>query len=261
MTDSTLQFTGKIVLVTGAARGIGRATAERFARKGASVALVDLDRTEAQAVAKGICAEGHRAIVLAADVSDSGAVREAVAQCANTYQRIDVLVSNAGIHFARGIEEYTDEDIDRIVSVNLKGTLYVVRAALPHLRATRGSIVSVSSMTGLVGQDRGAVYVATKGALISLTKALALELAADGIRVNCVCPAGVDTPLMREWAATLPDADVALRGQAAMHLMNRMATPDEIAAAIVFLASPEAAFITGVALPIEGGATLGYRRT
>jgi NAD(P)-dependent dehydrogenase (short-subunit alcohol dehydrogenase family) len=172
-----------------------------------------------------------------------------------------VLVSNAGIHFARGIDEYTDDDIERIVSVNLKGTLHVVRAALPHLRATRGSIVSVSSMTGLVGQDRGAVYVATKGALISLTKALALELAGDGIRVNCVCPAGVDTPLMREWAATLPDADDALRSQAAMHLMNRMATPEEIAAAIVFLASPDAAFITGVALPIEGGATLGYRRT
>jgi NAD(P)-dependent dehydrogenase (short-subunit alcohol dehydrogenase family) len=261
VTDQTLQFAGRVVLVTGAARGIGRATAERFARKGASVALVDVDRAEAQSVAKTICAEGRRAIVLAADVADSGAVREAVAQCADALQRIDVLVSNAGIHFARGIEEYTDEDIDRIVSVNLKGSLYVVRAALPHLRATRGSIVSVSSMTGLVGQDRGAVYVATKGALISLTKALALELSADGIRVNCVCPAGVDTPLMRAWAATLPDADVALRGQAAMHLMNRMATPDEIAAAIVFLASPEAAFITGVALPIEGGATLGYRRT
>ena len=261
MTEKRLPFDGRVVLVTGAARGIGRATAERFAREGASLALLDVESTEAQAVATAICAEGRRAIVLNADVADSAAVRRAVTQCVDAFQRIDVLVSNAGIHFARGIEEYTDDDIDRIVSVNLKGALHAVRAALPHLRAVRGTIVSVSSMTGLVGQDRGAVYVATKGALISLTKALALELAADGIRVNCVCPAGVDTPLMREWAATLPDADDALRGQAAMHLMNRMASPEEIAAAIVFLASPEAAFITGVALPIEGGATLGYRRT
>ena len=115
-------------------------------------------------------------------------------------------------------------------------------------------------MTGLVGQTHGAVYVATKGALISLTKALALELASDGIRVNCVCPAGVDTPLMRYWAATLPDPAGVLRDQAAMHLTNRLASPEEIAAAILFLASPDASFITGVALPVEGGATLGYRR-
>ena len=261
MNDRTLRFADHVVLVTGAGRGIGRATAERFAAEGASVSLLDVDAKAAQEVADSISADGRRATVLAADVADSGAVRSAVVRCVEVFERIDVLVSNAGIHFARAVDEYTDADIDRIVSVNLKGTLHVVRAALPHLRRTRGSIVSVSSMTALVGQDRGAVYVATKGALISLTKALALELAADGIRVNCVCPAGVDTPLMREWAATLPDAQDALRSQATMHLTNRMATPQEIAAAILFLASSEAAFITGVALPIEGGATLGYRRT
>lgn len=251
----------RVVLVTGGARGIGRATAERFAQEGASVAILDRDRNEAEAAAKRICAEGRRAIVLAVDVTDSCAVRNAVEQCVETFGRLDVLVSNAGIHFARAIDQYSDEDIDRILSVNLKGTLYVIRAAVPRLRETRGSIVAVSSMTGLVGQDRGAVYVATKGAIISLTKALALELGADGIRVNCVCPAGVDTPLMRDWAATLPDPEAVLRSQAAMHLTNRMATPEEIASAIAFLASPSAAFITGVALPIEGGSTLGYRRT
>jgi NAD(P)-dependent dehydrogenase (short-subunit alcohol dehydrogenase family) len=115
-------------------------------------------------------------------------------------------------------------------------------------------------MTGLVGQSHSAVYVATKGAVISMTKALALELGADGIRVNCICPAGVDTPLMRDWAATLPDPKEVLRGQAAMHVTNRMATADEIASAILSLASPAASFIAGVALPVEGGATLGYRR-
>jgi NAD(P)-dependent dehydrogenase (short-subunit alcohol dehydrogenase family) len=173
---------------------------------------------------------------------------------------LDVVVNNAGIHFARAVDEYSDEEWNRILSVNLSGAFYTVRAALPALRRSRGSIVIVSSMTALVGQDRGAAYVASKGALVSMTKALALELAGDGIRVNCVCPAGVDTPLMRSWAATLPEPEAVLRGQAEMHLLNRLATSEEIAAAIAFLASPDASFITGAILPVEGGATLGYRR-
>ena len=254
-------FRDQVVLVTGAAKGIGRATAERFAAEGAHIALLDRDAAELDAAVKSICATGRRALPMTVDVSDGDAVRTAVAACVESFGTLNVLVNNAGIHFARAIDEYTDDEIDRILSVNLKGALHTIRAAVPHLRATCGSIVSVSSMTGLVGQDRGAVYVATKGALISLTKALALELAPDGIRVNCVCPAGVDTPLMREWAATLPDPAAVLRGQAAMHLMNRLATADEIAAAIVFLASSAASFITGIALPVEGGATLGYRRS
>ena len=254
------RFSAQAVLVTGAARGIGRATAELFANEGARVALLDRDEREAEAVSAGIRKKGGEAFAIPADVADPAALRCAVARCLSAWGRLTILVNNAGIHFARAVDEYTDDDIDTILAVNLKGALHAVRAALPALRASRGTIVSVSSMTGLVGQDRGAVYAATKGALISLTKALALELARDGIRVNCVCPAGVDTPLMRHWAATLPDPEEVLRGQAAMHLTNRLASPEEIAAAILFLASPEAAFITGVALPVEGGATLGYRR-
>jgi len=156
---------------------------------------------------------------------------------------------------------HTDEEWQRIFAVNVNGAFYTTRAALPALRRSRGVVINVSSMTALVGQSHGAAYVASKGALVSLTRALALELAPDGIRVNCVCPAGVDTPLMRSWAATLPDPAAVLKGQAEMHLLNRLATAGDIAAAIVFLASPAAAFITGTILPVDGGATLGYRRT
>jgi NAD(P)-dependent dehydrogenase (short-subunit alcohol dehydrogenase family) len=257
MTDE--RFQGRTVLVTGAAKGIGRATAEQFASAGARVALVDRDRETLTAVCDAL---GERGSVLAlpADVSVAADLDRAAARCVEAFGGIDVLVNNAAVHFARAIDAYTAEEMDWILGVNLKGALHAVRAALPALRRAKGNIVSVSSMTGLVGQANGAVYVASKGALISLTRALALELGADGIRVNCVCPAGVDTPLMRGWAATMENPEEVLKGQAAMHLTNRMATPDEIAAAILFLASPSASFITGIALPVEGGATLGYRR-
>jgi NAD(P)-dependent dehydrogenase (short-subunit alcohol dehydrogenase family) len=257
MTD--LSFAGKTALVTGGAKGIGRATAARFLEAGASVAIVDVDRDGLAAALRELDAPG-RLVAVPADMSAADEVERAVHACVQAHGRLDVLVNNAAVHFARAVDEYTTAEIDRIIDVNLKGTLYAIRSALPSLRQSRGSIVSVSSMTGLVGQANGSVYVATKGAIISMTKALALELGGDGIRVNCVCPAGVDTALMRNWAATTADPEATLRGQGAMHLMNRMAEPEEIAGAILFLASPDAAFITGTTLPIEGGATLGYRR-
>lgn len=253
-------FTSKTVLVTGAARGIGCATAQAFAKAGARVALVDRDEPLVKRVAAEICGDGRQTVALVADVSRSAEVDRAVAACASTFGGLDILVANAGISFARAIDEYTDEEWDRILSVNLDGAFYTIRAAVPLLRQTHGCIVIVSSMTGLVGQSHGAAYDASKGALISMTRSLALELAPDRVRVNCVCPAGVDTPLMRSWAATLPDPESVLEQQAEMHVVRRMAAPDEIAAAILFLASPAASFITGIALPVEGGATLGYRR-
>jgi NAD(P)-dependent dehydrogenase (short-subunit alcohol dehydrogenase family) len=221
--------------------------------------LLDRD-SEALSELSGAFGRADGLLALTADVSIAADVNRAVAECVGRFGAIDVLVNNAAVHFARAVDAYSAEEIDQILDVNLKGALHAVRASLPALRRAKGNIVSVSSMTGLVGQANGAVYVASKGALISLTRALALELGTDGIRVNCVCPAGVDTPLMRGWAATMENPEEVLRGQAAMHLTNRMATPDEIASAILFLASPSATFITGIALPVEGGATLGYRR-
>jgi NAD(P)-dependent dehydrogenase (short-subunit alcohol dehydrogenase family) len=256
MTDA---FAGKAVFVTGAAKGIGRAAAEQFACAGASVAMFDRD-AEIDAAAASLATAGGRTIGLVGDVSSRREVERAIDRCLEHFGRLDVLISNAGIHFARAIDEYTDEEWTRMLDVNLTGTFYAIRAALPALRRAHGAIVCVSSMTALVGQSRGAAYVASKGAIVSMTKALALELAPD-VRVNCVCPAGVDTPLMRSWANTTPDPQAVLRQQAAMHLTNRLASAEEIASAIFFLASPAASFITGVALPVEGGATLGYRRT
>jgi NAD(P)-dependent dehydrogenase (short-subunit alcohol dehydrogenase family) len=261
MTGPTARvFDGRTVLVTGAAKGIGRATAEQFVNAGARVALVDRDADALAAACEALAPRGS-VRAMPADVSNAAEVDRAVAACVSAFGGLDILVNNAAVHFARAIERYTADEIDLLLGVNLKGALHSVRSSVAALRQSKGTIISVSSMTGIVGQANGAVYVATKGALISLTKALALELGPDGIRVNCVCPAGVDTPLMRGWAETMPDPAEVLRGQAAMHLMNRMATPDEIAAAILFLASPAASFITGVALPVEGGATLGYRRS
>ena len=254
-------FTGKTAVVTGAAKGIGLAVARHFAREGAAVALVDRDGAAlnmAAAEVNGV--RSGSALPLEADVSSSGDVTRAVQSAVAHFGGCDVLVNNAGIHFARALDAYTDDEWQRVLAVNVNGAFYTTRAALPALRRSRGVIVMVSSMTALVGQDKGAAYVASKGALVSMTKALALELAGDGIRVNCVCPAGVDTPLMRSWAATLPDPEGVLRGQADMHLLKRLASADDIANTIAYLASPAASFITGTVIPVEGGATLGYRR-
>lgn len=232
----------RVALVTGVASGIGRAVAERLVADGATVVGLDLR------------AEGpDRVEVVAGDVTDRAAVDAVVAYAVAAHGRLDVVANVAGIPQFGRVDDLSDAEWQRQLDVNLTGPFTVCRAALPHLRATRGCIVNVASIAGLQGQAYTAAYCASKGGLVALTRALAVELALDGVRVNCVCPAAVDTPLLAEVAHRIPpDADPRLLDRLQM-LMPGLVTPGQVADAVAWLASDAAALVTGQALALDGG--------
>ena len=232
----------RVALVTGAASGIGWAVAERLRDDGAAVVGFDLRDRGPDGVE-----------MVAGDVTDRAAVDAAVAHAVAAQGRLDVVANVAGIPQFGRVDDIDDEEWARSLAVNLTGPFTVCRAALPHLRATRGCIVNVASIAGLEGQAYTAAYCASKGGLVLLTRALAVELAPDGVRVNCVCPAAVDTPLLADVAPRIPaDADPRLLDRLQM-LMPGLVTPGQVAAAVAYLASDEAAFVTGHALALDGG--------
>jgi meso-butanediol dehydrogenase/(S,S)-butanediol dehydrogenase/diacetyl reductase len=232
----------RVAFVTGAASGIGYSVAERLRDDGATVVGFDL---------RG---EGPPGLeVLAGDVTDRAAVEAALAHVVGTHGQLDVVANVAGIPQFGRVDELGDDEWQRSLDVNLTGPFLVCRAALPHLRATRGCIVNVASIAGLEGQAYTAAYCASKGGLVLLTRALAVELAPDGVRVNCVCPAAVDTPLLAEVAPRIPaDSDPRLLDRLQM-LMPGLVSPADVAAAVAYLASDAARMVTGVALPLDGG--------
>jgi len=248
------RFEGRVALVTGAGSGIGRATAVRFAEEGAAVACLDIskDRLD-ETVADLISKHGVKAIGAQCDVSDEDSVQAAV-ETASELGRIQVLANVAGIggfHHAHDVPVAT---WNKIIGVNLTGTFLVTRAALPALLDGGGSIVNVASTAGLVGSAYSASYCASKGGIVMLTKALAIEYADKGVRVNAVAPGGVQTPLLGDFANSLPE------GADAKHLhkiISRMGycEPEDIATAIAFLASDESYYTTGAILSIDGGIT------
>lgn len=247
-----MRFDGRVVLVTGGGRGIGRATTEAFHREGARVAFTARDTARGQAAAAAL----GDALVVPADVRRPGDCARAVADTLGRFGRLDVLVNNAGVIYRnRTIDQLTESEWDETFAVNVKGAFLMSRAALDALRAARGAIVNVASYTGLVGFAGAAAYAASKAALVNLTRSLALDHAGEGLRVNCVCPGSVDTEMIHAAWAAFPDREAARRAWEAKHPLGRIATAAEVAAAILFLASDEARFITGVALPVDGGIT------
>lgn len=248
----------KVVLITGAANGIGRECALACAREGAVVAVADIDYEQARSTAADV---GPTSFAVDCDVTDGNSVAKAVAAVLERCGRMDGLHNNAGIASpSKPLEQTSEEEWDRLFAVNLKSLLWTTRAALPALKESRGSILNTASMVGLIGQSDHAAYSATKGGMIALTKSMALDYAGFGVRVNAICPAGVWTPMLEQWAATQPDPAGIHDYLDRIHALGYCPRGDVIADAAVFLLSDHARFLTGCILPVSGGAELGYRR-
>jgi len=248
----------RIVFLTGAASGIGRECALACAREGASVVVADLDLDRARQTAADL---GPTALAVECDVADGLSVERAVAAALARFGRIDAVHNNAGISTpSKPLDETSEVEWDRLLAVNLKSIFWTTRAALPALKQSRGAILNTASMVGLIGQANHAAYTATKGAMIALTKSMALDYAPFGIRVNAVCPAGVWTPMLEQWAAEQPDPAGIHAYLDQIHALGYCPRGDVIGDAAVFLLSDRARFITGCILPVSGGAELGYRR-
>lgn len=245
------RFDGKHALVTGAASGIGRATALRLAAEGARVFCADIDEGKLKDTAEAIRSAGGQASTGKLDVSDAESCRACVEAALEQSGRLDVLCNVAGIGIYSHATELSQEQWQRVIGVNLSGTFYMSQLAIPHLIESGGNIVNVASTAGLVGVAYAAAYCASKGGVVLLTRSLAVELAHRGIRVNCVCPGGVDTPLIRDFR--LPEGAKLELFQRMQSLGPPLAKPEEIAASIAYLASDEARFINGTALAIDGG--------
>jgi len=242
----------RVALVTGATRGIGRACAELLVRRGWSVVAVARDARELERMRSRL---GERCAWVAGDVSEPGVSGEAVLAAIERFGGLHAAVGNAGVTLAARVDDTTDEQLERMLAVNVKALVHLARAAHEPLARTRGSLTVVASNKGLVAQRGSPVYVATKGAAVQLARALALDWAAEGVRVNAVCPGLVDTGMLRSFAAAQPDPARACAALATEQPLGRLATPEECAEAILWLASPAASFVTGVALPVDGGFT------
>lgn len=246
------EATEQVVLITGAASGIGAATARGFAEAGWSVVLGDVAEDPLRVVEASIRGNGGSALGLVVDVRDESSVRSMVAAAVERFGGFDAVCPNAGIGFPERPFEETRPDVDRLIDVNLRGAISVLLIALPHVRPG-GSVVITSSTSGLLAHDGGAVYAATKIALIGLGRSLALELAPRSIRVNMVCPGAVNTPMIRDVWGSEAEAERALEEYARDNPLGRFAEPEDVAEAIMFLASSKARHITGVSLRVDGG--------
>jgi len=250
------RLAGKTALITGAGTGIGRAIAQAMAREGAEVALAARRSELLDAVAREIVGAGGVAVAIQCDVTNHASVDSALAATVKRFGQLNVVVNNAGAALVADAEKTSDDEWQRILDVNLTGTFFVSRAALPEFRrAGGGAIVNIGSVLGLVARKDRAAYCAAKGGVTSLTKAMALDHAHEKIRVNCICPSIVETPLGTASLASTGDLEEARRVRAREIPLGRLGRPEDVAELAVYLASEEASWVTGAAWPLDGGLT------
>ncbi len=254
-----MKLRGKVAIVTGGSKGIGFGCARVFARHGAQVVMASRGEEEGRKAEEQLRQTGADVAFFPCDVTREDDLVNVIAYTVERYGQLDCMLNNAGWHPpATPIDQISASDFESLLRLNLTSTFLGCKYAIPHLRKTKGSIINMSSAVALMGQHAASSYVATKAGQIGLTRALALDLAPEGIRVNAVCPAGVRTPLVEEWAASEYDPAEALRMVDRWHPLGRMATIDEIGEVCAFLASAEASFLTGQTICPDGGAALGY---
>ncbi len=250
-----MRLEGKVAIITGAASGIGAASARLFAQEGAKVCIADIDIEKGQQVADSIIESGGDAFLQNLDITSEHAWTDAVNKVVDRYRLLNVLVNCAAMPHAATVEETTAEDWDRVMEVNAKGTFLGTREVIPHMRrAGGGSIINISSGAGLVGQSWAAAYNASKAAVHLLAKSTAIQYAKDGIRANSVHPGAIDTQMLHQSEEQIGDSEAFNRP------MGRMGTPEEIGYGILFLASDESSYMTGTELIIDGGKLSGQWR-
>lgn len=251
-----MRFQDKVAIVTGAAKGIGEAAAIGFAREGAAVAIADIDQKAGEDVASHIRDHGGKAIFSPTNLSKETDIKAMVDSVIAQWGHIDILVNNAGIYFQGDVTTTSLEIWNRVIDVNLTGAFLCIKYSVPTMiERGKGGIINVSSEAGLVGIKGQVVYNVSKGGMIALTRSCAVDLAKHGIRVNCVCPGTTDTPLVQEAVNRALDPIVARSALEQVRPLNRLGAPEEIASAILYLASDEVGYATGAILSVDGGYT------